>query len=73
MRYESRELYLAPVVMLIAIVIGLMAALVGGRAWYALSWLAMGVPLVVIARYLLRARGLLSSVGTRGNSSSPLP
>ena len=48
------RIYAAPLGMMLAIVIGLIAALVGGARWYPLTWLALVVPLVIIARFLWR-------------------
>lgn len=34
--------------------LGLLAALLGGEGWHAVSWLALGVPIVVIVERVVR-------------------
>ena len=35
-------------------IFGLLSALLGTGAWQALAWLALAVPLLVLARYVMR-------------------
>jgi hypothetical protein len=46
------QIWLTPIVMGILTVFGLLAALLGVGVWHWLSWLALIMPLAVIARYL---------------------
>ncbi|WP_398474806.1 hypothetical protein [Tardiphaga sp.] len=47
--------WLWPIVLAMVTVFGLLAALVGeGGTWWALSWLLLAVPLLVIAKALSR-------------------
>ena len=47
-----RKIWLWPSLLAAAICFGLLAALLGTGCWYYLSWTAMAIPLVVIARKL---------------------
>lgn len=47
------QIWLAPIVMGILTVFGLLAALLGVGVWHWLSWLALAIPLAVIVRYTL--------------------
>lgn len=50
-----RRQWLWPIVLAVVTVFGLLAALIGeGGVWWALSWLALAVPLLVIAKMLSR-------------------
>ena len=52
-----RRQWLWPIVLAAVTVCGLLAALVGeGGIWWALSWLMLTVPLLVIARYVKAAK-----------------
>jgi hypothetical protein len=49
--------WLWPIVLAMVTVFGLLAALVGeGGIWWALSWLLLAVPLLVVVYYLTAAR-----------------
>lgn len=43
-----------PVALALLSAVGLLSALVGDGAWDALSWFALGLPVVVVAWYALR-------------------
>ena len=45
-----------PLALAVLSLVGLVSALVGAGPWDALSWFALGVPLVVILAALARAR-----------------
>ena len=52
-----RRQWLWPIVLAVVTVCGLLAALVGeGGIWWALSWLMLAVPLLVIVRYVKAAK-----------------
>ena len=44
-----RRTFFWPLVLAILTLVGLVAALVGGEPWRAVSWLALGAPLATIA------------------------
>lgn len=46
-----RAIFAIPLVLAVVTAIGLVSALLGDGIWNALSWLALGLPVVVVARY----------------------
>jgi hypothetical protein len=51
-----RRQWLRPIVFAVVTVFGLLAALIGeGGIWWALSWLMLAVPLVMIVYYSISA------------------
>lgn len=56
-RRSSSALFSAPLALAAVIVVGLLAALLGGEPWYPLTWVTMAIPLLVIARYSIRPAG----------------
>lgn len=53
-RRSITQIFLAPVVISAVIAFGLISALLGDGIWDQASWLALAVPLVVIAFYVSR-------------------
>lgn len=52
-----RRQWLWPIVLAVVTIFGLLAALIGeGGIWWALSWLMLAVPLLVIVYYSRAAR-----------------
>lgn len=43
-----------PLLLGAATAVGLLAALLGGASWHALSWIALGIPILVIGERLFR-------------------
>ncbi|GAB4012592.1 hypothetical protein GCM10028808_29160 [Spirosoma migulaei] len=46
-----------PILLGISSLVGLISALVGDGSWDALSWLTLGIPLLVIARFVIKPTG----------------
>jgi hypothetical protein len=53
-RRSITQIFLAPAVISAVIAFGLVSALLGDGIWDQASWLALAVPLVVIAFYVFR-------------------
>ncbi|MGX1104368.1 MULTISPECIES: hypothetical protein [Bradyrhizobium] len=53
-RRSIAQIFLAPVLIFAVIAFGLVSALLGDGIWDQASWLALAVPLVVIAFYIFR-------------------
>lgn len=51
----STQIFLAPAVISVVIAFGLVSALLGDGIWDQASWLALAVPLAVIAYYVGRS------------------
>lgn len=49
-----RKIFAAPLLLALATVVGLLAALLGDGLWDAVSWAALGVPIVVIGMKAFR-------------------
>ncbi|WP_315830783.1 hypothetical protein [Bradyrhizobium prioriisuperbiae] len=50
----AAQIFLVPAIIAVIIAFGLVSALLGDGIWDALSWLALLLPVVVIAYYWLR-------------------
>jgi hypothetical protein len=50
----TAQIFLIPAIIAVIIAFGLVSALLGDGIWDALSWLALLLPVVVIAYYWLR-------------------
>lgn len=50
----AAQIFLIPAIIAVVIAFGLVSALLGDGVWDALSWLALLLPVVVIAYYWLR-------------------
>jgi hypothetical protein len=57
------RIFLAPAIMALIVIFGLMSALLGDGIWDAASWLALSAPVVAIAYFLNRGHGRLSPSG----------
>jgi hypothetical protein len=55
-RYPFLRLWGMPLVLVILILFGLLAALLGTGIWHPLSWMALSVPMLTIAWYVLKKR-----------------
>ena len=55
-RFNVRQIFLAPLVLAVVTIAGLIFALVGDGMWDAVSWLALAVPLAVTAWYIRPGR-----------------
>jgi hypothetical protein len=53
-RGSVRRVFAIPLLLAVLSAIGLIAALIGDDFWDALSWLGLGVPVVVILWYVAR-------------------
>jgi hypothetical protein len=53
-RRSITQIFLAPAAISVLIAFGLISALLGDGIWDQASWLALAVPLVVIAFYVFR-------------------
>jgi hypothetical protein len=51
---DLRRIFGAPVLLALVSAVGLLSALLGDDIWDAVSWLALGAPLLVIAWYVAR-------------------
>jgi hypothetical protein len=57
-RYGSaRRVYAIPALLAVLTMFGLLAALLGQGRWHSLSWLALGIPIVMAAWYATRRAG----------------
>jgi hypothetical protein len=50
-RYAARQIFAAPIVLGLLSGVGLVTALVGDGPWDAVSWLGLGLPVVVCVWY----------------------
>jgi hypothetical protein len=55
-RQTSRQIFMIPAVLAVLSAAGLVFALVGDGIWDGLSWLALSIPIVLIAICLARRR-----------------
>ncbi|WOH80897.1 hypothetical protein RX327_35010 [Bradyrhizobium sp. BEA-2-5] len=53
-RGSTAQIFLAQVLIFVVIAFGLVLALLGDGTWDRASWLALAVPLVIIAFYIFR-------------------
>lgn len=51
----ARHIFAAPLVLAVITGVGLITALVGDDLWDVLSWLTLGLPIVLIASFLILA------------------
>lgn len=56
MKREFWHIWTIPIALNVLGLIGLIAALVGNDGWDILSWISLGIPLVVTAWYLTKPR-----------------
>ncbi|GAB3558910.1 hypothetical protein [Spirosoma fluminis] len=54
MKSDFWHVWTIPLLLTALSLIGLIAALVGDNFWDGLSWLTLGVPLVVIGRFVMK-------------------
>lgn len=53
-KYILSSTWLMPIVLFVLSIFGLLSALLGDDVWDVLSWLTLGIPLVIIAWSLLK-------------------
>ena len=54
-RRSLRQVFAAPLILAVLGVVGLLSALLGDDLWDALSWAALGVPILLILHFCLRS------------------
>ena len=54
---EFWHIWTIPILLGISSLGGLISALVGDGSWDALSWLTLGIPLIVIGRFVIKPTG----------------
>lgn len=64
------QIFGVPILLAITTAAGLLSALLGDGVWNALSWLALGIPLVIVAWYAGRSARRASS---SSSATSELP
>ncbi|TDQ06211.1 hypothetical protein [Pedobacter metabolipauper] len=47
------KIWMAPIILAVISAVGLLSALIGDHLWDTISWLALGVPLIVGGYYLI--------------------
>ena len=53
-RHTAIQIFAVPLLLAILSIIGLESALVGDGAWGGLSWIALGIPIVLCGYFLLK-------------------
>jgi hypothetical protein len=56
LRRSTTRIFLLPAIISLAVIFGLVSALLGDGVWDVLSWLALAVPLLVVLFFLARTR-----------------
>ena len=57
-RRPITRIFLVPGIIALVVAFGLISALLGDGVWDAASWIALGVPLVTVAVFMLRNRAV---------------
>ena len=55
-RSKFLSIYGAPTVLALVTLVGLISGVLGDGVWDAISWLGLGIPIAVIAWFVLRPR-----------------
>ncbi len=66
----AHRIWAMPILLGVSSAIGLSAALLGDGIWDVLSWISLGVPVLLCLRYLIRPSTLLDPTLTRFRVSS---
>ncbi|MBN9499768.1 MAG: hypothetical protein J0H39_23725 [Alphaproteobacteria bacterium] len=53
-RQTTTQIFAVPLLLAILSIVGLVSALVGDGAWDGLSWIALGIPIVLCGYFLLK-------------------